>query len=196
MIEIVPNWHPVFVHFPLALLSVSVVFFLLAAIAKQHRLHDQWLAVAHWNLWLGAAFAVVTAITGWFAYNSVAHDTASHIAMTDHRNWAIAALAIFLALALWSGWIFYRRRPVGTLFLILAVVGFGVLLSTGWRGGELVFRHGLGVMSLPDPVREGHEHDGADETGRVMPNGRKAEQPNDSARGDTHVHEDGKVHNH
>ena len=32
MIEIIPNWHPVFVHFTVALLSVAVALYLLVRI--------------------------------------------------------------------------------------------------------------------------------------------------------------------
>jgi hypothetical protein len=45
--------------------------------------------MANWSLWSGCLFAIATAIAGWLAYNSVAHDSASHAAMTLHRNWAL-----------------------------------------------------------------------------------------------------------
>ena len=34
-IEIIPNWHPIFVHFSVALLSVSGVMFLASALLKK-----------------------------------------------------------------------------------------------------------------------------------------------------------------
>ena len=74
MIEIIPNWHPLFVHFTVALLSISVSLFMLAWVLKEHRWRTQWLHAAHWNLWLGAGFAVATVTAGWFAFNSVVHD--------------------------------------------------------------------------------------------------------------------------
>lgn len=205
MIEIVPNWHPIFVHFPLALLSVSVVFFLLAGLMRRHRWQRQWLTVAHWNLWVGTGFAVITGVTGWLAYNSVAHDDASHAAMTDHRNWAIATLVLFGVLAAWSTWSYVQAREIGTAFLVLAVVGLGTLASTGWRGGELVFRHGLGVMSLPSPSGDGHDHEHSaepaqDASGTVAAPAdasAPALQPSGgSAKKNVHVHKDGRVHEH
>lgn len=154
MIEIIPNWHPIFVHFSVALLTLSVVFHLLERLTFVRGLRAELQVVARWLLWLGTAFAVVTAATGWLAYNSVAHDDASHAAMTDHRNWALTTLGVFAILALWSLWAWLRKRePVkgaaAFVFLTVLVAGGGLLAGTAWRGGELVYRHGLGVMSLP-----------------------------------------------
>ena len=36
------------------------------------------------------------------------------------------------------------------------VVATGALSATGFKGAELVYRHGTGVMSLPDSSGEGH----------------------------------------
>ena len=38
---------------------------------------------------------------------------------------------------------------------------WNVLGSTAWRGGEIVYRYGIGVMSLPQTSvddKDGHEH--------------------------------------
>lgn len=157
MIEIIPNWHPVFVHFTVALLSVAVVLHLLALarwpLAPLLRMEAQ--VVARWSLWLGAGLSLVTALTGWLAYNSVEHDDLSHIAMTDHRNWALVTLALFVVLAVWSLWHWLTRRAPNrglsaVTFATLLAVGGVLLASTAWRGGELVYRYGLGVMSLPN----------------------------------------------
>ena len=149
MIEIIPNWHPVFVHFTVALLSVAVGMTLLARLVRDSRLRQQWIVVARWNLWIGTAAAVATAFSGWLAFNSVAHDGPSHLAMLEHRNWALVTLAWFLALMAWSLWSLRRDTRAGKLFIILMLIGGGLLAATAWHGAELVFRHGLGVMSLP-----------------------------------------------
>ena len=101
MPEIIPNFHPIFVHFTVALLSLAVGLFVVTPFVKGP-LKEQWSIVARWALWFGAGFTVITALTGLYVYNTVAHDTPSHIAMTNHRNWAIATITAFLALATWS----------------------------------------------------------------------------------------------
>jgi len=163
VIEILPNFHPVLVHFTVALLSVSTALFVILKLAGEHlpdNLRQQLDAVARWNLWLGAAASILTVAAGFHAYNTVAHDAPSHAAMSDHRNWAIATLILFLLLAAWSIVRTRAAKPLGVVFVIVLLVAQLVLLSTGWRGGELVYRYGLGVLSLPtvEAGEDGHGH--------------------------------------
>ncbi len=161
MPEIIPNYHPIFVHFTVALLSVSTVLFITALLLKQilpESLRNQLLIVARWNLWLGASITLVTVAAGFQAYNSVAHDGPSHAAMTDHRNWALATAGLFGVVAIWSVFRARSGSAPGRLFVVLLLAAQLVLLSTAWRGGELVYRYGLGVMSLPQSQGDGHDH--------------------------------------
>jgi uncharacterized membrane protein len=161
MFEIIPNWHPIFVHFTVALLSLAVALFAVTPLVKSP-LKEQWHTVARWALWFGAGFTVVTAATGLYAYNTVAHDTPSHAAMTDHRNWAIATITLFLLLTAWSIVWIRRHKALGALFIAAMVISGGVLAATAWRGGEAVYRYGLGVISLPQVEGAGHDHEHAD----------------------------------
>ena len=104
MIEIIPNWHPVFVHFTVALLSLAVGFHVICPLLPDGIIKQQFNILARWNLWLGTGFGIVTAIAGWFVYNSVIHEAPSHAAMTVHRNWALVTLTLFIVLAGWSLW--------------------------------------------------------------------------------------------
>lgn len=164
MLDIIPNWHPIFVHFTVALLSLSVGLFVLTPFMKPP-LQEQWRVVARWALWFGAGFTVITALTGLYAYNTVAHDTPSHAAMTDHRNWAIATIILFFSIAVWSIVRVRRQQVLGSFFVIAMVIAGGLLASTAWRGGEVVYRYGLGVMSLPKAEGEGHAHEHANGSG-------------------------------
>lgn len=165
MLEVIPNWHPLFVHFVVALLSMSTAFFVALKIPAMQSFHEQMRTLAYWNLWLGTGFAIVTAIAGWLAYNSVAHDTPSHAAMTVHRNWALATLAAYIVVAIWSLKQYKSVKDAGMTFTIVIVVASTLLISTGWRGSELVYRYGLGVMSLPKVEGKGHAHEHADGEG-------------------------------
>lgn len=163
MIEILPNFHPVLVHFTVALFSVATALFALLALVGQRlpeSLCQQLSTVARWNLWFGAVASILTVLAGFHAYNTVAHDAPSHAAMTDHRNWAMGTLILFLLLAVWSIICARAARPLGTAFIVVLLVAQLVLLSTGWRGGELVYRYGLGVLSLPatEAGEDGHGH--------------------------------------
>lgn len=159
MIDIIPNWHPVLVHFTVALLVISAVMHFLSHFMSSGKLANQLMMAARWNLWIGVGFALLTVAAGWYAYNTVAHDTPSHIVMNEHRNWAMVTFALFIGIAGWEYYLSRRNKSKGWLFTMLMAIGAGLLLTTAWHGGELVYRHGLGVMSLPETGAEaGHEH--------------------------------------
>ncbi len=161
MIEIIPNWHPLLVHFTVGLLGTSVLFYLASAcLSTTNSWKQQWLNMANWSLWSGCLFAMGTAFAGWLAYNSVAHDSASHAAMTLHRNWALPTASSFLLLGVWAIFIARKDRRPGFLFLTFSIIAASALMVTGWLGAEAVYRYGLGVKSLPVVAEgaDGHNH--------------------------------------
>lgn len=170
MFEIIPNWHPIFVHFTVSALSLSAIFFVLSYVFKKHAQYLNIRMFAEWNLWIGCIFSIATAIAGWIAYNTVAHDTPSHEAMTIHRNWALGTISVFIFLAVWLFYIKRKLQNIHVSFIFIMVVAFGMLGSTAWRGGEAVYRYGLGVMFLPkvevsknSENGDGHNHEHAGE---------------------------------
>lgn len=156
--EIIPNWHPIFVHFTIGLLSLSALLYLAGSVLKKENL----LIAARWNLWVGAVITVGTVLAGLNAYNSVAHDAASHMAMTDHKNWALPTAGVFVALALWAAWKQRGAKTVSPVFVAAIVLATGLLAVTGYKGGEVVYRHGTGVMRMPEISGDGghgsHSH--------------------------------------
>jgi len=208
MIEIIPNFHPIFVHFTVALFSLSVGLFVVT-LFMEGPLKEQWLTVARWALWFGAGFTILTGLSGLDAYNTVDHDAPSHEAMTEHRNWAIATMSLFFPLAIWSFIRVRRQLALGTVFVLTMLIAGGLLASTAWHGGEVVFRYGLGVMSLPKPEGKGHSHHHADGDGHNHAHSAEAttEEAHDHDDGDDHdddhdhdatphSHDDGHDHEH
>ena len=163
MIEIIPNWHPIFVHFTFAVFSIAVVFFVLAYITSRVKriprsLVSEFETVACWCLWSAALITIATIAAGFYAYYTVKHDAISHAAMTAHRNWALlTATAIFL-MAGWSVWRYVKHKGLTITFVIALLIVESLLLTTAWHGGELVYRYGIGVMSLPQAEEVGHQH--------------------------------------
>lgn len=164
MIEIIPNWHPVLVHFTVALITIAVVFywlsFIISSIFFKSPLAQELEIVSRWCLWLGAIITIGTVTAGFYAYFTVNHDTPSHLAMIIHRNWALATATTIFLLALWSMVRYFHHQEINITFLIVLLIMQGLLLTTAWHGAELVYRHGLGVLSLPQTENEspGHEH--------------------------------------
>ncbi|OGS97827.1 MAG: hypothetical protein A3F73_07120 [Gallionellales bacterium RIFCSPLOWO2_12_FULL_59_22] len=159
MIEIIPNFHPALVHFPIALTAAALAFTAIGTLFRRWPYAAQCLVTGRWMLWGAALFALIAAAFGWFASNSVAHDEVSHAAMVLHRNWALGTLTALLALAAWDVWRGRSGRMPSPGFLGLLVVAWLLVNSTAWHGAELVYRHGLGVMSLPKSEGLGHIHE-------------------------------------
>ena len=147
-------WHPIFVHFSVALLTVATVLYVLGALFPRAARRDRWITVAEWTLWIGAGLTVLTLLFGWLAFNTVNHNDASHEAMLVHANWAVVTATGFGLLAVWSIWQRRTRMYPSRPFSVALLVFFGCLVATGLRGGELVFRYGLAVSSLPTPEQE------------------------------------------
>jgi len=170
--EIIPNYHPMLVHFSIALLIMATLFYTLAFFAKNSSRGSSLLAAAQWNLWSGTLISIITVLTGWLAYNSVAHDALSHEAMTVHRNWALPTLGLWVIAALWS--IFIVKDKLSMIFILWLWFSTAALMTTGYLGAENVYRHGIGVMRLPsvvemkdlpalnsDEIKEQHQHEHA-----------------------------------
>ena len=64
------HWHPIFVHFAVALLFTASVLFLVAALWRGKTWMPMCLNAARWNFWLGIVMAAGTAVTGFIPFNA------------------------------------------------------------------------------------------------------------------------------
>lgn len=155
MIDVIPNWHPILVHYTVALLSIATVLFTIAALFPKLLYKEQLIIAARLNLWIGSAITIVTLAAGFQACNSVAHDTVSHTAMSNHRNWAVPTAIAFFILSIWQAKL-KAQKHVSAIFIFFMIAATLSLVTTAYKGGELVYRYGLGVISLP--TAEDHRH--------------------------------------
>ncbi|MBA3760888.1 MAG: DUF2231 domain-containing protein [Gemmatimonadota bacterium] len=130
------SWHPVVVHLPLVGLVVAAAFDLVAVRRRSARWRDA--ATVLW--WVGLLGAAAAVTTGLLAYNRVEHSDPAHVEMTLHRNLALAAVTVLLVTALWR-W----RRAYSQRAALLGLIGAGILGGVGYLGGDLVYRHALGI---------------------------------------------------
>lgn len=149
-----PNLHPLIVHFAVAFLMAGpVLLFISAMRGKRSGVKS----AGDWMLTLGIVAILAAIGAGLQAYYTVQHDEPSHVAMTDHRNWAIVTAVIFILFGIWR---YLRRNHVPSIqFATLLFVPVVLLVITGWKGGHLVYYYGLGVSNLPDVMSDGHAHD-------------------------------------
>jgi len=153
------NVHPLFVHFPIALVLTTLLAEALWWLTKK----EPFRVFATYLLYLAALSAVVTVATGYLAANALGHETPGHEFVHAHRNvmvWmtgflAGTAIAVLAVPALRAG----KRRK---LVIIPLVFISGLLLYGADKGGQLVFEFGLGVKAVPHSAIEnqsGHHHE-------------------------------------
>ena len=145
--------HPMVIHFPLVALVAAVALDALGAWSGSSR----WRLTATFLWWVGLLGAVAAVATGLIAFDRVEHSEMAHLQMIQHRNLAFAAVAILSATAIWR-W----RRPLSRGAALLGALGASGLLGVGYLGGELVFRHAVGVSTeMIEQLmmeRGGHSH--------------------------------------
>lgn len=139
------NFHPLVVHYPIALLTSFFVVELAAVILKKEPLST----LASGLLYLGTFFAAITVYFGFQAAETVAHDEVVHIIMERHEGYGVTVLCLALLLSVWRGLtVKYPHLEMKKLFVSLAGI-LTILLTLGADlGGAMVYGHAVGV-NLP-----------------------------------------------
>lgn len=152
------NLHPLFTHFPIALLFSSAVFYALGLLSKR----DHFLKTGQWVLYFGTAGAAAAVWTGFQAAGTVSHDETVHAMMMAHQKLGVLILVLSALLSLWallSRLSLPKMKPVFLGGLVLIVI---LLLQQVDFGGRLVFFHGVGMgrKSFTAAHGGGHGHEG------------------------------------
>ncbi len=137
-------FHPIFIHFPIALLSTAAALEILAALLKRDDLSR-----AGWWVQLAGTIGILLAVlTGIVAENASPIPATAAYLMDLHEELAFVTASAFAALLLWR--VSARTKiPGPTPWRYLAAYGASVALLAlvGWYGGELVFRYGVGLLA-------------------------------------------------
>ena len=138
-----PPLHPAFVHFPIALVTLSFISDVLGRYLDKRSLR----ATAFWSL-LGAVLGgILAAATG---YWDMTRDT---LGETDryvdfHMDFGWILLGVVAALFVWR-WFIYERRDLvpHALYLVVAFLVICLTFFQAWYGGEMVYSQGAGVAA-------------------------------------------------
>jgi uncharacterized membrane protein len=144
--SMLPGWHPIVVHFPLALVVTATLLLLASKLSRPERDAATLATVGTWNLCLGAGAALLAIATGLAAILHLNVDAAAHQSISLHLRWAIFTTLALVLLAVWrSAGNAQESRP-SWLFLTLLLAATVALIVTGYRGGQNVYRYGVGVQ--------------------------------------------------
>ena len=130
--------HPMLIVFPLGLLGMAVIFDVLALVFAQ----GYWSEVALWMIVAGIVTGLLAAPFGLVDWFAIPSGTRAKRIGALHGLGNVVVLLMFAASA-WFRWP-APQTPVG-LALLLSFGGLFLSLITGWLGGELVDRLGVGV---------------------------------------------------
>ena len=142
-----PNIHPLLVHFPIALLCAAAA---VDVVGWAFRRNTPLRQLATLLYVLGTGGAVAAYVTGRAASQTIWLPGMAQAVLRQHWDWALRTVWFFglvtvvrLVLLRPS-----RREPgaaIVAVFVLVGLVGVGLLLETGDRGGRLVYQHGVGT---------------------------------------------------
>jgi uncharacterized membrane protein len=145
--DLLPGWHPVVVHFPLALILTATVMLTLAQLLRGERLAATLATVGTWNLCLGAVGVFLALGTGLAAAMNLDVGVAAHQAIARHVKSAVVTTLFVLLAAVWRGVGTPPSSRPSWPFLVVVWAATAALIVTGYRGGQNVYRYGIGVSS-------------------------------------------------
>jgi len=145
--------HPILVHFTIALFSLSVLFDILGKLTRNQRFHS----AAWYNLIFASLSVIATVIFGLIAEARAPHTDAGHALLKTHETLGFIVLGIILILTIWRI-ILKGKMPTKALaaYLVIAILGVGLMFVGGYYGGEMVYTHGYGVEAAVQTTEHAH----------------------------------------
>jgi uncharacterized membrane protein len=131
--------HPMLIVFPLGLFISAVVF----DFVRLWTGNEVFAAVSFWNIVGGIVGGLLAAVFGLMDWIAIPDGTRAKRIGLAHGIGNVAVVGLF-ALSLWLRSFAPGHVPT-TAALVLALAGFALGAVTGWLGGELVDRLGVGI---------------------------------------------------
>jgi uncharacterized membrane protein len=138
--------HPMLIVFPLGLLSTALAF----DVVHWTRRNDTFFAqMACWLIAIGVCTALVAAVFGLVDWLAIPKGTRAKSVGLWHGLGNVVVVGLFIV-----SWILRVTTDVAhppAAAFVLDVIGVALALVTGWLGGELVDRLGIGVSDNANP---------------------------------------------
>ena len=152
-------FHPLSVHFPIALLCVALLFKLISLFTAR----EMWTKGGSVLLFLGTLGAWVAIYTGDLADGIVSRKICDPTVLKEHQNFAYYTAWTFTASLLPDLFSYFKqtflqqkRKLLNILTVLLMAAGTALLIYVGHLGANLVYQQGAGVYH-PDSDCSGFE---------------------------------------
>lgn len=130
--------HPMLIVFPLGLLATGVIFDIIGMVTDG----PLWSQVAYYVIGAGVIGGLAAAVPGTIDWVAIPAGTRAKRIGLLHGVGNVIVLGLFVL-----SWLLRRPNPAAppTEAIVAGLLGFGLAAVTGWLGGELVDRLGVGV---------------------------------------------------
>lgn len=133
--------HPMLVPIPIACFLLTLI----GDLAYTGTSNPFWFSFSIWTMGIGIIGGLLAAVPGLIDYLTVVPQGLAKRQATTHMILNVSIVGLFiinLAIRVFST---AATGPVWWLALALTIVGIAALLYSGWLGGELVYRHRIGI---------------------------------------------------
>jgi len=134
--------HPILIVFPLGLFAMAVIFDIVQLVTGNPNLS----LAAYYMIGAGIITGLLAAVFGLIDWTGIVPQSRARSIGVLHGLGNVVVVLLFAI-----SWWLRKPNPVTPSGGALTASYLGVLLGlvTGWLGGELVFRHGVGVEGAP-----------------------------------------------
>lgn len=130
--------HQMLIPYPLALLTTAILFDIIHLVAG----NPLWATIAFWLIAVGIIGGLAAALFGLVDWTAIPRETRAKSVGVTHGVGNVVMVVLFAI-----SWLMRRGNPgePSMLASLISLVGGAISLYTGWLGGELVNRLGVGV---------------------------------------------------
>ncbi len=130
--------HPMLIVFPLGLLATAVAFDIVGLSSG----NASWYGISYWMIAAGIIGGLLAAVFGLIDWVGIPSGTRAKAIGLWHGAANVVVVLLFIV-----SWFLRQPNPQtpGSLALALSFTGVGLALVSGWLGGELVERLGVGI---------------------------------------------------
>lgn len=129
--------HPMIVPLPIGLWIFSLICDVVYRTASDNPLWDE---MAFYSLVVGVGGALLAAVPGFIDFLSLVDPRAKRVAVT-HLILNLVVVALYAV----NAWLRTESPAGSSTPFLLSIVAILLLSVSGWLGGELVYRHGVGI---------------------------------------------------
>ncbi len=162
-----PNWHVLFLHYPIAFLSFGIIIELFSFFWPRGNFR----AAGRWMLLLGGLLSIPTLVVGLYAFREAVISASGHphaqywyqvrqMSLWSGQQWHYMTMHVWLnsvgvaiaaaSVVFWIAATDMLRRKVHVLVAAGFLVAMGLFSVGAWYGGEGVYRYGTAV-NMPSP---------------------------------------------